>query len=185
MSDPRFLQSGFDAQLAHAIEEMGEALAAAGKTQRWGVDSVNPLLPAEQRERNADWLARELLDVEEAIGRLKVTMLADAIVAPNAFRRGSPPLSDVDGQPGKLPLAPRETAPFFVLIRTWKHPFQPKQATVYVKEGDFFRGQGGLTEEWGAAWTGITATSLRDALVKAHASEGTTCPPWKLEGDPK
>ncbi len=50
MSDPRFLQDGFEKQLAHLIEECGEVLAAAGKTQRFGLDSVNPLLPKEKQE---------------------------------------------------------------------------------------------------------------------------------------
>lgn len=71
MSDPRFIQSGFEKTLAHFIEECGEALAAAGKTQRWGLHSVNPLLPPEQQETNRDWLVRELADLESVIARLK------------------------------------------------------------------------------------------------------------------
>ncbi len=74
MSDPRFLQEGFDKQLAHVIEECGEVLAAAGKTQRWGRDSVNPLLPPEQQETNEAWLLRELDDLQEAIQRLQLTI---------------------------------------------------------------------------------------------------------------
>jgi NTP pyrophosphatase (non-canonical NTP hydrolase) len=74
MSDPRFLQDGFEKQLAHLVEECGEVLAAAGKTQRWGVNSVNPLLPPEQQETNGDWLFREIVDLDEAIGRLLKTM---------------------------------------------------------------------------------------------------------------
>jgi len=70
MSDPRFLQDGFDKCLAHAIEECGEFLAAAGKTQRWGRRSVNPLLPPEQQETNEMWLRREMLDVHSALERL-------------------------------------------------------------------------------------------------------------------
>ena len=53
--------------LGHVIEEMGEALAAAGKTMRWGPRSSNPELPFEQREINMAWLLRELKDVENAI----------------------------------------------------------------------------------------------------------------------
>ncbi len=74
MSDFRFLQEGFDKQLAHVIEECGEVLAAAGKTQRWGRDSVNPLLPPEQQETNEAWLLRELDDLQEAIQRLQLTI---------------------------------------------------------------------------------------------------------------
>ena len=56
--------------LAHAVEECGEFLAAAGKTQRWGALSYNPELPPEQREDNVRWLERELADVLEAMHRL-------------------------------------------------------------------------------------------------------------------
>jgi hypothetical protein len=65
-----YLRPGFDFALAHAIEEAGEFLAAAGKTQRWGRDSVNPELPPEQQETNEEWLAREMADLQGALGRL-------------------------------------------------------------------------------------------------------------------
>lgn len=74
MSDKRFLQKGFNKQLAHVVEECGEVLAAAGKTQRWGRDSVNPLIPEEEQETNEDWLVRELYDCKEAIERLLKTI---------------------------------------------------------------------------------------------------------------
>lgn len=77
MSDPRFLQDGFDKQLAHAIEECGEFLAAAGKTQRWGPWSVNPLLPACNQETNLVWLKREMDDVIQALLRLSLTIDGD------------------------------------------------------------------------------------------------------------
>lgn len=70
MSDQRFLQDGFDKRLAHAIEECGEFLAAAGKTQRWGVWSTNPLLPPAERETNLVWLRREMADVRQSLDRL-------------------------------------------------------------------------------------------------------------------
>lgn len=74
MSDPRFLQDGYDKRLSHVIEECGEVLAAAGKTQRWGWHSVNPLLPPETQEKNVIWLARELKDLREAIVRLEASI---------------------------------------------------------------------------------------------------------------
>lgn len=37
------------------------------------------------------------------------------------------------------------------------------EAGVYVKEGAFFKDQGGLTEPWGRAWEAIEASSLYDA----------------------
>ena len=72
--DSRFLQEGFNNQLAHVIEECGEVLAAAGKTQRWGLMSVNPLLASELQETNINWLERELIDLETAIDRLQLTI---------------------------------------------------------------------------------------------------------------
>ena len=74
MSDKRFLQKGFTKQLAHLVEECGEVLSAAGKTQRWGLDSVNPLLPPSEQETNGDWLLRELQDLKAAIWRLEQTL---------------------------------------------------------------------------------------------------------------
>jgi len=77
MSDPRFLQDGFDKRLSHLVEECGEVLepigrvlAAAGKTQRWGPHSVNPLIPAADQVQNIDWLRRELADLRQSIDRL-------------------------------------------------------------------------------------------------------------------
>ena len=57
--------------LGRFIEECGEALAAAGKTVRFGWDSWNPLIPASQRETNEEWLRREVADLEVAIARLR------------------------------------------------------------------------------------------------------------------
>lgn len=74
MSEPRFLQKGFDKELAHLVEECGEVLAAAGKTQRWGPHSMNPLIPEGERETNIMWLRREILDLKGAIYRLEETI---------------------------------------------------------------------------------------------------------------
>lgn len=67
----KYLRPGFGFALAHAIEEAGEFLAAAGKTARWGRDSYNPELPAAAREINEDWLKRELDDLRGALERLE------------------------------------------------------------------------------------------------------------------
>lgn len=74
MSDPKYLQRGFNKRLAHLIEECGEVLAAAGKTQRWGRDSYSPELHPSQRETNIMWLRRELADLKQAIARLEETL---------------------------------------------------------------------------------------------------------------
>jgi len=75
VSDPRFLQHGFDKRLSKVIEECGELLHAAGKLQRWGRDSVNPDLPKERQEKNIVWLEREMTDVVEAIAQLRETLV--------------------------------------------------------------------------------------------------------------
>jgi hypothetical protein len=68
--NPKYLRPGFYFALAHAIEEAGEFLAAAGKTQRWGRTSTNPELPAHKQETNEAWLRREAGDLQCAIDRL-------------------------------------------------------------------------------------------------------------------
>jgi hypothetical protein len=74
----------------------------------------------------------------------------------------------------------RKTAPYYVLIQVYTTPGRGKQATVYVKEGNFFRSHGGLTDTWGKNWIPMEADSLDDARLKAHASVGTVCPHWHL-----
>ena len=60
--------------LAHMIEEIGEVMevagrvtAAAGKTLRFGPESANPELPANEQETNIEWLAREIADLRRAL----------------------------------------------------------------------------------------------------------------------
>lgn len=74
MSHEQFLQPGFDKGLAHLVEEAGELLAAAGKTQRFGVWSFNPLLSPCDQEINLVWLRREMADVRSALDRLDIAI---------------------------------------------------------------------------------------------------------------
>lgn len=74
MANPKYLREGFGFCLSHAIEECGEFLAAAGKTQRWGLESVNPDLPSSQQEHNGIWLLREMDDVEFTLKRLRAKL---------------------------------------------------------------------------------------------------------------
>jgi hypothetical protein len=62
--------------MAHAAEEAGEMLAALGKSLRWGLDSVNPLLLPDQQETNRDWLKRGIADLRGALDRLETEMEA-------------------------------------------------------------------------------------------------------------
>ena len=57
----------FQQKLGYLVEECGETMAAVGKTMRWGLDSFNPELPADQRESNRDWIKRELKDLRRSI----------------------------------------------------------------------------------------------------------------------
>lgn len=70
--DERFRKKG--KALGRFIEECGEALAAAGKTVRYGWNSYNPL-PGASTETNEVWLEREIVDLEDAIDRLRKSRL--------------------------------------------------------------------------------------------------------------
>lgn len=91
----KYLRKGFDAALAHAIEEAGEFIASAGKTDRFGLFMVNPELPPDQQETNHDWMRREMRDLRGALNRLGAAMRAeveqrqkfDALIARNRGRR--------------------------------------------------------------------------------------------------
>jgi NTP pyrophosphatase (non-canonical NTP hydrolase) len=67
----KFIRPGVKQAMARFVEECGEVLAAVGKTQRFGLDSVNPLLPREQQETNRKWVQRELKDLRDALNRLE------------------------------------------------------------------------------------------------------------------
>lgn len=71
MAHEEFRPKDLNGAIAHLIEECGEVLAAAGKSVRFGLDSVNPLIPENERETNAAWLWREMDDLEKAITALK------------------------------------------------------------------------------------------------------------------
>jgi NTP pyrophosphatase (non-canonical NTP hydrolase) len=60
-----------ETKMGYLIEECGEVLQAAGKTLRWGADSVNPELPRKAQVKNRDWLKSELSDLKYAIGLIE------------------------------------------------------------------------------------------------------------------
>lgn len=62
--EERYQSNSVHQALAHLIEEMGEAIAAAGKTLRFGPNATNP--ESDSQETNLEWLLRELADVTEA-----------------------------------------------------------------------------------------------------------------------
>lgn len=73
--------------------------------------------------------------------------------------------------PGAANELDRDTAPYYVCWR----PHVPNSPM--VKEGNFFRSQGGLTGEWGTHWEPIVATSIGDARRKCAAAHGETLSP--------
>jgi NTP pyrophosphatase (non-canonical NTP hydrolase) len=74
MVDTRYESQHVHQALAHLIEELGEAVNAAGKTARFGFLSSNPELAFGQT--NAEWLLKELADVELTIKILRAFMKA-------------------------------------------------------------------------------------------------------------
>ncbi|HYD07504.1 MAG TPA: hypothetical protein VEC60_17335 [Reyranella sp.] len=63
---PKYKPKTTKAKLAHLVEEAGEVVSAAGKSLRFGLDSVNPDLPRSEQETNRHWLMREMADLEAA-----------------------------------------------------------------------------------------------------------------------
>lgn len=74
MAHPEFFQEGFEKQLAHVVEECAEVIVVYGKIQRFGKDSVNPLLNKEEQIPHIQSLKNELQDLKGAIARLEKTL---------------------------------------------------------------------------------------------------------------
>lgn len=51
------------------------------------------------------------------------------------------------------------------------HYILMKPSGVFVKEAGFFRGQGGLTQEWGKEWRPVVATSIEAARAMGQPPE--------------
>lgn len=77
MSDPQFLPKEKPGRAWRAIEEAGEFLAAMGKAGRFGMSNYNPLVPRDQRETNAAWVKRELVDLRDALNALEPDLDAE------------------------------------------------------------------------------------------------------------
>lgn len=132
MDKSKYIQAGFKKTLAHFIEECGESLAAAGKTQRWGLECYNPELPEDQRETNKDWLLREISDLENVIVRLK----QELGVSPQPTPQNAEALKWVDEQDHVLQSMSNEAAltshhgdspPLFPA-----HPWKPILKTIHA-----------------------------------------------------
>lgn len=71
---PSYVPKTLPAKMGYVVEEFGEVLAAIGKTQRHGLDSFNPEVPQIERETNAQWVLRELVDARRAIALLETAL---------------------------------------------------------------------------------------------------------------
>lgn len=78
----KFKSKNSSQALAHLIEELGEAIAAAGKCARFGFESTNPLDP-DNKETNWTWLGRELQDVHHAAKTLADTRFQESVKSSN------------------------------------------------------------------------------------------------------
>ena len=74
VGDPAYEPKTLAGKLGYLVEECAEVLAAVGKTQRWGLESFNPEVPPEKRETNREWILREMLDLERAIGMVRAAL---------------------------------------------------------------------------------------------------------------
>lgn len=70
MSHPKYKHYG--SVETKLIEECSELIHALAKCQRFGLQSVNPEIPLEQRITNAEYVKREISDVKQAIHNLLV-----------------------------------------------------------------------------------------------------------------
>jgi hypothetical protein len=66
-----FLPTGLAGKFGRLVEECAEVLLAIGKIERFGLDSVNPLIPEDQRVTNRNALLGELSDLEHAIEEVR------------------------------------------------------------------------------------------------------------------
>lgn len=80
MTDPKYMRAGLDFARGKAIEELGELLAALGKSIRWGWHSANPELAPHLQETNEQWVRREMADVRGALDNL-VREMDDGLTA--------------------------------------------------------------------------------------------------------
>lgn len=129
-----------------------------------------------------DHIRKELCEIEADPGDLKEWIDVVILAFDGAWRSGAKPQEIIDALVSKQTKnehrvwpdwrqadpnkaiehdRSRDTAKFYVLPRDY--------ASSFVKEGEFFRSQGGLRETWGMNWIGVEADSIEDARKKADA----------------
>ena len=95
---PEYEPKTIDQKLGYLVEECGEVLAAVGKTLRWGPASTNPEIDPADRETNAEWVLRELADLEQAMARVRKSLTPVVRQAPAP----AAPLSELQAEVERL-----------------------------------------------------------------------------------
>lgn len=85
MNSEKYADKTREQRLFHLIEELGELAQAIGKAGRWGLESVNPELPAHRQIENAHWILSEIRDVRETMDAVERDLI-DGIAALAARR---------------------------------------------------------------------------------------------------
>jgi len=95
--DERYRSKTTDQALAHLGEELAEALTAALKSLRFGLECHNPELAPADQESNLAWLKREMADVVRAYSVFEGFLVDDGLCEPDpldVLLTGGPKLGD-------------------------------------------------------------------------------------------
>jgi hypothetical protein len=60
----------------------------------------------------------------------------------------------------------------YILVKPHRWPDGYQRATVFLRDGNFFRETGGVTDEWGKDWEQIRAESIEHARSIAYDKAG-------------
>lgn len=63
-------------------------------------------------------------------------------------------------------------AEYYILVKPYRDWDDHQRATVFVKEANYFRENGGLIKEWGKSWELIQADSIEHARSIAYDRAG-------------
>lgn len=177
-----------DERLTILAEECAEVIQAVCKIQRHGYESRNPLDVSAAPPTNRQTLEKEL---GHAIAALQLLFNAGELRRSEIYLSEGLKLETIRAWTHHQPTLDRPTPPPGTLKREgdavgrpdatgklWPPPVFDSPAdseppmrpyyivrndadSVFVKEGEFFKQQGGLTEPWGRNWTLVHATSIR------------------------
>ncbi|MCO7556147.1 dATP/dGTP pyrophosphohydrolase domain-containing protein [Metapseudomonas otitidis] len=186
-----YMDALFDAASDRLIEfqdkayQMGRARGRldtfdfAAHLQRQREFSERTFGPGSRAEGVVDHIRKELKEIEASPGDLSEWIDVVILALDGAWRSGATPAQIIDALVAKQTRNEARTWPDWrsaPLDKAIEHDrvgdpiddqtyFAHRNAgnKVFVKVGQFFRDQGGLTQEWGKNWTRIKADSLEQA----------------------